>query len=186
VCCRRRSVVIFTYLYLTSNVYSNLQCMKNQPQMLLRKSCAVSLWLDVSTFYPQHQMFRRFVFNQCSTSSTSQDFRDICVYLFIHIYTCIYTYIYIYICITHIYIYICIYHTSIFVYFNIFTYITYILHQDDNLPPGSFSRASISWQVPWLSLYCPCNHIRQRLGPDCWDLKPCARLERRWVCRRTK
>lgn len=157
-------------------MYSNLPCMKNQPQMLLNKSCAVSLWLEMSTFHPQHQMFRRFVFNQCSTSSTSQDFRDICVY--IHIYIHMYH--------PSIYIYIYIYHTSIFVYFNIFTYITYILHQDDNLPPGSFSRASISWQVPWLSLYCPWNHIRQRLGPDCWDLKPCARLERRWVCRRTK
>ena len=102
------------------------------------------------------------------------------------IFAYIYIYIYIYTYVSTIYIYICIYHTSIFVYFNIFTYITYILHQDDNLPPGSFSRASISWQVPWLSLYCPWNHIRQRLGPDCWDLKPCAPLERRWVCRRTK
>ena len=108
------------------------------------------------------------------------------VYIYLYIYIHVFIHIYIYTYVSPIYIYICIYHTSIFVYFNIFTYITYILHQDDNLPPGSFSRASISWQVPWLSLYCPCNHIRQRLGPDCWDLKPCARLERRWVCRRTK
>ena len=85
------------------------------------------------------------------------------------------TYIYIFTFVSPIYIYICIYHASIFVYFNTFTYITYIFHQDDNLPPGSFSRASIFRQVPWLSLYCPWNHIRQRLGPDCWDLKPCAR-----------
>ena len=72
----------FSHICTLPVMYSNLRCMKNQPQMLLKKSCAVSLWLDVSTF--QHQMFRRFVFNQCSTSSTTQDFRDICVYLFVH------------------------------------------------------------------------------------------------------